>query len=43
MKDVKSFLIGFLTAIVILMSLGFKESAKRGSVSWKPIFVQIVD
>ena len=41
MKDIKSFVVGFLTAVIILMSLGFKEEA-RGSVSWKPLFVKIV-
>lgn len=41
MKDIKSFIIGFLTAIVILTSLGFKETA-AGTVSWKPLYVKIV-
>ena len=41
MKDIKSFIIGFLTALVILLSFGFREEA-RGSVSWKPLFVKIV-
>ena len=41
MKDIKSFLIGFLTAIVILMSFGFK-GYEPGTVSWKPLYVKIV-
>ena len=41
MKDIKSFIIGFMTAIIILMSLGFKDT-ELGSVSWKPVYVKIV-
>tara|TARA_Y100001938_G_scaffold32836_1_gene45011 strand:- start:30778 stop:30906 length:129 start_codon:yes stop_codon:yes gene_type:complete len=41
MKDIKSFIIGFLTALVILLSFGFKGT-ELGSVSWKPVYVKIV-
>ena len=41
MKDIKSFIIGFLTAIIILMSFGFKTT-EFGSVEWKPLYVKIV-
>ena len=39
MKDIKSFIIGFLTALVFL---GFSES-KLGSSSWNPVYVKIVE
>tara|TARA_Y100001963_G_scaffold160207_1_gene269017 strand:+ start:7322 stop:7450 length:129 start_codon:yes stop_codon:yes gene_type:complete len=42
MKDIKSFIIGFLTALVILLFLGFSES-KLGSSSWNPVYVKIVE
>jgi len=42
MENIKSFIIGFLSAIVILMSLGFTD-VQLGSVSWKPMYVKIVD
>ena len=42
MENIKSFIIGFLAAIVILMSLSFTE-LPLGSVSWKPMYVKIVD
>tara|TARA_Y100000401_G_scaffold38325_1_gene28919 strand:+ start:15440 stop:15604 length:165 start_codon:yes stop_codon:yes gene_type:complete len=41
-KDIKSFIIGFLTAIIIFTMLGFK-SVEIGSVEWKPVYVKIVD
>ena len=41
MKDVKSFLIGFLLALVLFLSLGFTD-VQLGSVSWKTIYVKIV-
>tara|TARA_Y100001963_G_C6741116_1_gene429021 strand:+ start:782 stop:910 length:129 start_codon:yes stop_codon:yes gene_type:complete len=42
MKDVKSFIIGFLAAIILLLSFGFKGT-ELGSVSWKPVYVKIVE
>ena len=42
MENIKSFIIGFLTAIVILMSLGFTD-VKLGSVPWNPMYVKIID
>jgi hypothetical protein len=41
MKDIKSFLIGFLLAVVLFLSLGFTE-VPLGSTSWKPMYVKIV-
>ncbi len=41
MKDVKSFIIGFLLAVVLFLSFGFK-GVQLGSVSWKPMYVKIV-
>lgn len=42
MKDVKTFLIGFLTAVILFITLGFK-SVEIGSTPYKPIYVKIVD
>lgn len=42
MKDIKSFIIGFLTAIIIFTLFGFKGT-ELGSASWKPLYVKIVD
>ena len=42
MKDIKSFLIGFLLAVVLFLSFGFKGT-ELGSVSWKPVYVKVVD
>jgi len=42
MKDVKSFLIGFLLAVALFLSLGFTD-VQLGSVSWKPLYVKIVE
>ena len=42
MKDIKSFLIGFLLAIILFLSLGFTD-VQLGSVSWKPLYVKIVE
>ena len=41
MKDIKSFIIGFLTCALLLLSLGFK-GIERGSVEYKPVYVKIV-
>ena len=42
MKDIKSFLIGFLLAVILFLSLGFTD-VQLGSVSWKPMYVKIVE
>jgi len=40
--DIKSLLIGFLLALVLFLSLGFTDT-QLGSVSWKPMYVKIVE
>lgn len=42
MTDFKSFFIGFLTAIIIFMLLGFRE-IEIGSTPYKPLYVKIVN
>jgi hypothetical protein len=42
MKDIKSFIIGFLTAFIIILLMGFSDT-RLGSVEWKPVYVKIVD
>ena len=42
MKDIKSFIIGFLLAVVLFLSLGWSD-VTLGSVSWKPMYVKIVE
>ena len=42
MKDIKNFILGFLMATIIFLTMGF-SGGERGSVSWNPIYVKIVD
>ena len=41
MKDIKSFIIGFLVCVILVVTFGFK-GVERGSEPYKPIYVKIV-
>ena len=41
MRDLKSFIIGFLVCALFMLSFGFK-GVERGSVEYKPVYVKIV-